>query len=318
MASICHNVLVMVNISVIIPVYRSAEILPELMVRLDKALPAIAGEYEVIMVCDGSPDNSWAVITELSKTYPCLKGMRLRRNYGQHNALLVGVREAKYAVTVTMDDDLQHPPEEIHKLLGKLEQGYDVVYGTPEKLRHSGSRNYASVLTKYIMQHSMGYENASALNAFRAFRTDLREAFALYKDKFVSIDVLLTWGTVKFSSVEVTHNARFSGQSGYNWRKLLLHAVNIITSFSSLPLQIASIMGFIFMGMGVLIFCYVMVNYVVTGGSVPGFTFIASMIAVFSGVQLFSLGIIGEYLSRIHFRSMGQPYAVITERTDSV
>src|SRR5687768_10274629 len=106
----------MANISVIIPIYRSAGILPELMLRLNSVLPAIAGSYEVIMVCDGSPDDSWKVIRELSRSYPYLKGINLRKNFGQHNALLVGVREARHEIIVTMDDDLQHPPEEIHKL----------------------------------------------------------------------------------------------------------------------------------------------------------------------------------------------------------
>jgi len=304
------------NLSVIIPIYRSAAILPVLMQRLNGVLPTIASSYEVILVCDGSPDDSWKVIKELSRTYPYLRGLNLRKNFGQHNAILLGVREAKHDVIVTMDDDLQHPPEEIHKLLAQLDKGYDVVYGTPEEMKHSFLRNFASTLTKYVMQHSMGHDNASKINAFRAFRTDLRKAFAHYNDKFVSIDILLTWGTNKFSSIDVEHNERHSGVSGYSLKKLLLHAANMITSFSSLPLQIASIMGFVFMFLGMLVFMYVIVNYFNTGGAVPGFAFIASMIAVFSGVQLFSLGIMGEYLSRIHFRSMGQPYAVVIESTD--
>lgn len=303
------------NLTVVIPVYRSESILPGLLARLEKVLPAIANNYEVIMVCDGSPDDSWETIKTLAKTYTYLKGINLRKNYGQHNAILVGIREAKYEIIVTMDDDLQHPPEEIHKLLKKLDEGHDVVYGTPEHLQHSALRNASSVVTKFVVQHSMGYENASKINAFRAFRTELREAFSNYRDKFISIDILLTWGTNNFSSVVVQHNERYSGISGYSLRKLLFHAVNLITSFSSLPLQIASIIGFVFMSLGMLILIYILINYINTGGSVPGFTFVSSMIAIFSGVQLFSLGVIGEYLSRIHFRSMGQPYAFIKEKT---
>lgn len=310
--SLCH----MANISVVIPIYRSAGILPELMMRLNNVLPSLAGNYEVIMVCDGSPDDSWKVVKDLSRAYPYLRGINLRKNFGQHNALLVGIRDAKHEVIVTMDDDLQHPPEEIRKLLEKLSEGHDVVYGTPRELQHNFFRNVSSTVTKYIMQRSMGHAAARKINAFRAFRTDLRKAFAHYNDKFVSIDILLTWGTNKFGCVEVEHKERHSGASGYSMKKLLLHASNLITSFSSLPLQIASIMGFLFMFLGGLIFIYVIINYIQNGGVVPGFTFIASMIALFSGVQLFSLGIIGEYISRIHFRSMGQPYAIVVERTD--
>ena len=302
-------------LSVVIPVYRSAAILPELMARLHAVLPSLAPQYEVILICDGSPDTSWSVIQELALKYPYLRGINLAKNYGQHNAVLVGIREAVHPIIVTLDDDLQHLPEEIHKLIATLDKGFDVVYGTPVALKHSLLRNLASAISKGAIQQSIGYENASKINAFRAFRTHLRDAFANYNDKFVSIDILLTWGTNKFSSVTVQHDARHSGVSGYNFRKLLVHAVNIITSYSSLPLQIASVLGFIFMMIGLLIFGYVIISYLCSDGGVPGFTFIASMIAVFSGVQLFSLGILGEYLSRIHFRSMGQPYAMIQERT---
>lgn len=304
------------DLSIVIPVYRSAPILPELAVRLAKTLPGLASAYEVILVCDGSPDDSWKVIGDLSRQYGFIRGINLAKNYGQHNALLIGIRDARHSIIVTIDDDLQHPPEEIHKLLDKLEEGYDVVYGVPDELKHSLARNIASVSVKYAMQQMIGYKNAGKTGAFRAFRTRLREAFAGYRDKFVSIDVLLTWGTSKFSSVTVKHNERHSGASGYNLRKLTLHAINILTSFSSLPLQFASIVGFIFLLFGMVIFAYVMINYMIHGGRVPGFTFLASIISVFSGAQLFSLGIIGEYLARIHFRSMGQPYGVIREKTD--
>lgn len=306
----------MPNITVVIPVYLSSGILTELMTRLNNVLPSIASNYEVIMVCDGSPDDSWKIIKDLSRKYSYLKGINLTRNYGQHNALLVGIREANYEIIVSMDDDLQHPPEEIHALLRKLEDGYDVVYGTPQQLKHNSWRNLSSLVTKFAIKYSIGYENANKINAFRAFRTPIREAFSGYKDKFVSIDILLTWGTNKFASVAVKHDVRRSGASGYNFGKLVLHAINIITSFSALPLQIASIAGFIFMFFGIVVFGYVIIYYILHGGSVPGFTFTAAMIAIFSGVQLFSLGIMGEYLARIHFRSIGQPYALIRERTD--
>ncbi len=304
------------GVSILIPVYRSEAILPELAERLAKTLPGIADQFEVLMVCDGSPDNSWAVIKNLAAKYGFIKGINLNKNYGQHNALLTAIREAKFDYIVTMDDDLQHPPEEIYKLLTKLQEGHDVVYGTSSSLKHSLSRNFSSRAVKCVMQQLMGYEQAQNISAFRAFRTILRNSFADYKDRFVNVDILLTWATNRFSSINVDIQPRHSGVSGYNVRKLLLHAINLITSFSSIPLQVASLAGFIFMFLGLIIFLYVLINYFIHGGAVPGFTFIASMISLFSGVQLFSLGIMGEYLSRIHFRSMGQPFGIIRERTN--
>lgn len=308
--------LMLADLSIVIPVYRSAEILPQLASRLEQVLPGLAQTFEVLLVCDGSPDNSWTVIRELAAKHKFIKGVNLAKNYGQHNALLIGIREAKHSVIVTMDDDLQHPPEEIHKLLTHLNEGYDVVYGMAEQLKHNVARNIASSSIKYMMQQMIGYENAGMTSAFRAFRTKVRDSFAAYHDKFVSIDILLTWGTSKFSRVLVQHNERHSGVSGYNIRKLLLHTVNIVTSFSSIPLQLASMLGFLFMMLGVVTVIYVLITYMINGGTVPGFTFLASLISIFSGVQLFSLGVIGEYLSRIHFRSMGQPYGIIREKTD--
>lgn len=303
------------DLSIVIPVYRSMQILPQLAARLATTLPQLAGVYEVIFVCDGSPDDSWKVIQDIAKQYSFIRGINLAKNYGQHNALLVGIRDAKYKIIVTLDDDLQHPPEEIYKLLDKLQEGHDVVYGMPEELKHSATRNFASVTVQYIMNRAIGFEGKP--NAFRAFRTSLRDSFAGYRDKFVSIDVLLTWGTAKFSRVTVNHSERYHGESGYTLKKLTRHAINVITSFSALPLQFASLVGFVFMLFGMLAFIYVTVSYMIHKGVVPGFTFLASLISVFSGAQLFSLGIIGEYLSRVHFRSMGQPYGVIRDRTDA-
>jgi undecaprenyl-phosphate 4-deoxy-4-formamido-L-arabinose transferase len=235
------------------------------------------------------------------------------RNYGQHNALLCGVRAAKFPIVVTMDDDLQHPPEEIHKLLGELDKGSDVVYGAPKKQRHSLWRNLASYFTRIAVQSAMGVENARNVSAFRAFRTQVREAFEDYRSPNVILDVLLTWGTTRFSMVEVEHHPRHSGASNYTFRKLVVHAIHMITGFTVLPLQLASMLGFIFAIFGLVVLAYVIGRYLIEGGSVPGFPFLASAVAIFSGVQLFALGIIGEYLARMHFRMMDMPTYVVRD-----
>jgi len=162
----------------------------------------------------------------------------------------------------------------------------------------------------------MGAETARNVSSFRAFRTNLRDAFRDYRGPFVSIDVLLTWGSARFTAVKVKHAPRTIGVSHYTVRKLIVHALNMVTGFSTLPLQVASIVGFVFalFGMGVLAF--VVGRYLISGGSVPGFPFLASVIAIFSGAQLFALGIIGEYLARIHFRMMDRPSYTIAATTD--
>ena len=199
------------TISVVVPVYNSEGTLSDLVAGLQDELGMIADEYEVILVNDGSRDTSWSVVCQLAQRYDFVRGIDLMRNYGQHNALLAGIRVARYDITVTMDDDLQHPPEEICKLLSKLDEGYDAVYGVPRQEQHGLLRNLASQMTKLALQNAMGAETARRVSAFRAFRTQVRDGFANYQGSFVSLDVLLTWTTTRFSSVIVRHEPRRFG-----------------------------------------------------------------------------------------------------------
>lgn len=255
------------------------------------------------------------MIRELSAGHPAVRGLNLMRNYGQHNAVLAGIRAARGSTIVTIDDDLQHPPEEIPRLLAELARGFDVVYGFPRKMPHSSFRNASSWITKLVLQKGMGAETARGVSAFRAFRTRLRDAFGNYQSPFLSIDVLLTWGTRRFRSIAVEHRPREIGRSNYTLRALVTHALTVATGFSTLPLRVASLLGFSFTLLGVGVLVYVMAVYFIHGGSVPGFPFLASIIAIFSGVQFFALGIIGEYLARIHSRLMERPTYAIAETT---
>ena len=299
------------GLSVIIPVYNSEKILPFLAERLAKSLDKLEKNYEVIFVVDGSPDNSWQQVLTLQKQYEWLRGIHLSRNYGQHNALLRGIRTANFDKIVTMDDDLQHPPEEIHKLLSELEKGYDVIYGFPTKEKHIAWRNFSSRLTKRMLNLALGSVGIEKSGAFRAFRTKLREGFADYSSSFVSVDVLLTWGTTRFGYIPVEHAPRAEGSSNYTFRKLITHTFNLMTGFSTLPLQLASWLGFGLTLFGLGIFLYVIIRYFLQGSPVPGFPFLASIISIFSGAQLFAIGIFGEYLSRMYFRLMGKPQSLM-------
>ncbi|MDB6151976.1 MAG: putative glycosyltransferase [Chthoniobacteraceae bacterium] len=299
------------SISVVVPVYNSEQTLEMLIERLLPVLSKISSLYEVIFVNDGSRDQSGRVARRLSQAFPFLTVIELMRNYGQHNALLAGIRRARYEILITLDDDLQNPPEEIPRLLAGLIEGVDVVYGVPAIEQHGLLRDLASQVTKLTLQNAMGAETARHISAFRIFRTGLREAFSEYRGSFVSIDVLLTWATTRFSAVIVRHEPRHAGPSNYTVRKLIFHAINLMTGFSTLPLQLASLIGFAFTLIGFLILLFVLGRYAIDGGSVPGFPFLASIIALFSGAQMFALGIIGEYLARVHFRMMDKPpYAV--------
>jgi len=309
----------MPSISVVIPVYRGAASLRALVQALQKHLPQISDAYEVIMVEDDGGDNSWEIIQALSADYAWLHGIKLMRNAGQHAALLCGIRAAQYDVIVTMDDDLQHPPAEIPKLLAKLDEGHDVVYGTPQDKQHSTGRKLGSFAVRFALSSAMGVDVAQHVSAFRAFRSYLRTAFANYNSPYVSIDVLLSWGTKRFAHAPVQHRARAYGTSNYTLRKLVNLAITMLTGFSVLPLRIATYLGFgmTVFGLGILIYL-IPVRFILFGlSTVPGFTFLASVIAIFSGAQMFTIGIIGEYLARMHFRMMDKPPYVIHQQTEN-
>lgn len=295
------------SVSVVIPVYNSQRTLQDLVQRLEPVLQQVTDRYELILVDDGSRDDSWATIERVARDREWVVGIQLMRNYGQHNALLCGIRHAQNEIIVTMDDDLQNPPEEIPKMLARLGHGVDVVYGTPDKEAHGLWRNLASRLIKLALRRTIGAQAARHVSAFRAFRTPLRDAFADYRGPFVSIDVLLTWTTTRFAAVRVRHDERRVGVSNYTVAKLVLHALNMLTGFSTWPLRLASLAGFGFTIVGVAVLLYVVGRYFLRGGSVAGFPFLASIIAIFAGAQLFALGVIGEYLARLHFRTMERP-----------
>jgi undecaprenyl-phosphate 4-deoxy-4-formamido-L-arabinose transferase len=304
------------GISAVIPVHRAEQSLPLLLPRLSEVLGGLVPAYEIILVDDGSPDRSWDVISAAAHADNRIRGYRLMRNFGQHNALLVGIRAARYATTVTLDDDLQNPPEEIPRLIAHLTDGVDVVYGSPVSEKHSLWRSAASRVTKFALQEAMGAPAARSVSSFRAFRTDLRRAFDRFQSPDISVDVLLTWATNRFAAIGVRQEPRSQGRSNYTFGRLVQHALNMMTGFTSRPLRIASMVGFVFTIFGVVVFVVVVVRYFIGGDSVPGFPFLASIIAIFSGVQLLILGIMGEYVARMHFRLMERPAYVVAETTE--
>jgi undecaprenyl-phosphate 4-deoxy-4-formamido-L-arabinose transferase len=296
--------------SVVIPVYRGERTLDQLVDRLAKSLPKFFDSYEVILVDDGSPDNSWDVIKKITRKHKFAHGIHLMRNYGQHNATLCGIRAARFELTVTMDQDLQHPPEDIPILLAKLNEGFDVVYGSPKVLPQGFVRNLLTSNIKFILSKVMGVSSVRNISAFRLFRTELRDAFANFQSPTLIIDVLLSWGTTRFTYVQV--DIAPAERSNYNFVSLVMVALSILTGYSTLPLRFASFLGFFLTLFGFGVFVYVFIVYL-TLGSLPGFPFLASIISLFSGAQMFTFGIFGEYLARIFDRSMDRPSYIIKE-----
>jgi len=297
-------------VSIIVPVYRSTESLHPLVNRLEEAL---AGrEFEIILVDDGSPSATWEIAADLAMTHASVSAMRLGRNFGQHNALLAGIRSARHPVIVTMDDDLQNPPEEVPRLLAALGPSVDVVYGVSSNVAQTAWRRFGSSLARRIISR-LGAVNVTQMSSFRVIRRDLRESFPEDLGPSVSLDAMLSWVTERFETIEVEHVDRQDGKSNYSASRLVRFALDVTTGYSAVPLQIALTLGLATAAFGVAVLAYVLIRFAVSGTSVAGFPFLASIIAIFSGVQLLTLGVIGEYLARMHFRIMRKPTYVIAE-----
>lgn len=301
------------SLSAVVPVYNSEGTLPALVDELARVLPDLAQRWEVILVNDGSRDGSWTVLEELAARHPEVKAVDLARNFGQHAALLCGVRQASGDLVVTLDDDLQHPPDEIPRLVEALASNVDVVYGRAHQDEHEFWRRLGSRAVRWALGVTVGHTVAREASAFRLFRTRVRDAFADFRGPYVSLDVLLSWGSRGSRVVEVEHHARAQGRSNYTLRRLVGHAMDVITGFSSLPLQLASLLGLAATLFGVGVLIYVVGRYFIEGGSVPGFPFLASIISIFAGVQLLTLGVFGQYLGRIHQRALERPAYVVRD-----
>lgn len=306
------------RISVVIPCYRSSSTIPELVAQLHHTLGAETGspvtDYEVILVVDGSPDDTATVARALAD-HVKVRCVELRRNYGQHNALLAGVLRARFEVIVTMDDDLQHRPDQIAPLIEPLRDGsVDLVYGVAEEEEHGFWRSLASRAVKRGLGAS-GVPSARDVSAFRAFRRELSEVFAGVNDPFVSMDVLLSWATTAVRRVVVRMDERQVGASNYSLRSLVRHTLNMVTGYSTIPLRAVAWIGAFCALLGVALFTFVVIKFIAGEITVAGWTTLASMIAIFSGAQMISLAVLGEYVGRLHTRSMQRPTFVV--RRDS-
>lgn len=300
--------------SILIPVYGSSKILKPLYQRITSVFYDISNNYEIIFIEDCSFDNAWDVILDISSFDTRVRALKLSKNFGQHNALLCGIREARGNFIITLDDDLQHPPEEIPNLINEINKGFDVVYGKPKKENREFFRKIITQITKFSLAYATGNSNTRNISPFRIFKNNLRGSFAHFKNETVNIDILLTYSTNKISFIYVDHNARYEGKSGYNFLKLIKRTISILTGLSTAPLHFATLMGIALSIFGLFIFGYVIVEWILYGSIVRGFPFLASLIALFSGSQLLALGILGLYISKIHTNLLHRPSYVIKEK----
>ncbi len=310
------------KLSIVVPCYNSAETLPELGSRLEAAISQLKEEgkisaCEIIFVIDGNADNTGKAADDIASKNSNIRVLHMRRNFGQHNALVAGIRAARNEIIVTIDDDLQHPPEEIGKLLGAFaDPAVDLVYAVPSVEEHGFFRSLASQTVKRALALA-GVANAEWVGAFRAFRVELREGFKEVNDAQVNLDVLLSWTTSQVRSVTVGMDRRSTGKSSYSFIRLARHAMNMITGYGSVPLSLATWLGFACGILGIVMLVTIAIRFFLGITTVAGFTTLAGLISLFAGAQMLTIGIIGEYLGRQHARSMGRPMYMIKKEVDS-
>ena len=302
------------GVTLVVPVFGGGAALRDLVERSWSTLASRGVPFEIVLVDDASASPTREIARRIAESTPDVLLLRLATNAGQHAALLAGVRAARHPVVVTLDDDLQNPPEEIPRLLDRLVLGdADVVYGYTPQTAHAWFRRLASLAVRRLLAGVIRSDAVLYVGPFRAFRTDLRRGFDGAVGPGVSLDVLLGWSTDRFAHLEVRHDERVDGESGYSLRTLLRFALDTVTGYSTSLLNLVTVLGLGAVALGVSLLTWVIGRYLVVGDSVAGFPFLASSIAIFSGMQMLSLGIIGQYLGRMHLRIQGRPSYHIAE-----
>jgi polyisoprenyl-phosphate glycosyltransferase len=289
------------NVSVVIPVYNSSKCLSELEKRLSRVLNDLHGGYEVILVDDGSSDDSWQVIVDIVSNNYKFRAAQLMKNCGQTRATIVGIGMATGDVVITMDDDLQHDPECIPEILTEMlkKDNCDCIYAYFPDKKHVGYRNVASRVISFINTQATGGKRPVRLSSFRFMRKEIARIVSTNSSTHPSIAATIFACTDRILYIPVTHKERFSGRSNYTLSKQFRIALDNICNVSMLPLRAISATGLIASGISAILFCYIIFKYLHGGITVAGWTSTVVLITFFSGLILLALGIIGEYMVRI-------------------
>lgn len=304
-----------IDVSVVVPVYGGAEALPELHARLEVALRGHGLTYELILVDDRGQAHAWSVIEALSQASQEVTGIRLSRNFGQHAATICGIVKARGEWIVTMDDDLEHPPEAVGALLAAASIDHPLVYGVFEKRTHAGYRNISSELMRLCLKRAFPEMNQD-YTSFRVIHASLAEQLGRFDLNRPYVDGMLSWLTSSALAVKVTHGKREHGESTYTLRKLLSHATNILVTYSHLPLRVVTYGGAALSGFSFLYLLYVIYGRLTGQITDPGYTSLMSVVLLACGIQLLILGTLGEYLGRLMGAVYKRPIYSI-ERTSS-
>jgi len=304
------------QVSVVIPVFNEELVLHEFYPRLKKEAESWGKSYELLFVDDGSTDNSFELICKWKKIDSNIRVVKFTRNFGQQAAVLAGFRESRGNIVVQIDSDLQNPPEEIKRLLGAFTDEVDLVVTIPRQRRDSALRILGSRVLHSLAQALFGNRFKLNLSSFRAMRRSVIEKIDQCQDRSRYMAVLMSWMAVPTVHVEVDHHLRKMGQTKYGVLPLLRLTWDLITGYSNFPLRLVTYLGLLGAGMGFAIMMFLLYQRLVAGILIEGFVVLSAVFSFFAGVQLLSIGFLGEYLGRVHLKIQNRPEYIVHKVID--
>lgn len=300
-------------LSVVSPVYMAERILPALCARLDAALAKITSDYEFILVCDGSPDQSWEVMQQLAPQYPHMVAVKLSRNFGQHYAMTAGLDLARGQWTVVMDCDLQDQPEEIVRLLDKTREGFDIVVARRLQRQHRWWKRQTSRLYFRVFGWLSGFKLDSAVGSFRVMSRSVVDGLCSMRESYRMFAGLVEWLGFRTGYVDVNHAARFEGESSYNLARLIRMALDGMISFSNRPLYISIGAGLVLSLASALYGSFLVARYLIDPhtNTVQGWLSTMTATTFLGGLILLNQGVLGIYLGRLYNQAKGRPLYIV-------
>lgn len=305
------------KLSIVVPVYRSATILPKLTdhILAEMKNEGLADSFELLLVNDCSPDESWQVIRSLAAAHPCVRGINLRRNTGQHNAVMAGLNHIRGEFVVMMDDDLQHPPHALGDMVRALEQGYDVCYTRYINRQHAAWKQWGSNFNDRVATILLDKPKGLYLSSFKAMRREIAQEVIKYDGPYAYVDGLILDVTRSITVIDIEHQARDEGESNYTFRRLFSLWMKMATSFSITPLRIATYLGFALAALSMLMIVFIVAQKMLHPAYPRGWASLIATVLFIGGIQTLCIGMIGEYLGRAYLKLNRKPQFVVGATT---
>ena len=300
-------------ISIVIPVYRSESILSRLVERIHDEMikESLSEQFEILLINDCSPDESWSVISTLATKHPFVRGINLRRNTGQHNAIMAGLNHVRGEFVVMMDDDLQHPPSELGDMVRALQKGYDVCYTRYINRQHVMWKQWGSNFNDWVATRLLDKPKGLYLSSFKAMRRVIAQEVTKYDGPYAYVDGLILDVTHSIIVIDIPHQARDEGESNYTFSRLLSLWMKMATSFSVTPLRMATYLGFALAALSMAMIIFIVAQKIMNPELASGWTSLIATILFIGGIQTLCIGMIGEYLGRTYLKLNGKPQFTI-------